>query len=251
MRHFIIAGNWKMNKNSAETKSFFEDLNEKIANFEFNNTIDIIICPPFTSLMAAQENVKNTNIKIGAQNMFHKQSGAFTGEVSPSMLAELNCEYVILGHSERRQYFNETDELIQKKIRAALDSSLTPIVCIGETLAERENDKTFDVLARQLDEGLDGIPTRDFSRLIIAYEPIWAIGTGLSASNFQISEVHNWIKEHYFPEQATAVLYGGSFNENNANEILNIPSVDGALIGGASLKVSSFYNIIKIANSIN
>jgi len=251
MRNFIIAGNWKMNMNNSETKAFLDELKIKINNFEFINNIKIIICPPFTSLMTAKNCIANTKIKLGAQNMYYKNSGAFTGEISPLMLNEIGCDYVIIGHSERRQYFGETNEMVQKKIRAALDSSLTPIMCIGETLLERDSGKTFDVLARQLDEGLDGIPTKDFNRLIIAYEPIWAIGTGLTASNFQISEVHYWIKEHYFPERTTNILYGGSFNENNATEILNISDVDGALIGGASLKVSSFFSVINIANSIN
>jgi len=251
MRNFIIAGNWKMNMTNDNTKEFLEDLKTKISNFEFKNKIEIIICPPFTSLLTAKECMKDSAIKIGAQNMFHKKTGAYTGEISPIMLNELNCEYVIIGHSERRQYFSETNELIQKKIRAALDYVLTPIVCIGETLDERDNGKTFDVLSKQLDEGLDGIPTRDFEKLIIAYEPVWAIGTGLSASMMQISEVHHWIKEHYFPERKTSILYGGSFNEGNAEEILSLADVDGALIGGASLKVESFFSIINIANSIN
>jgi triosephosphate isomerase len=251
MRNFIIAGNWKMNMNNTETKAFLDELKIKISNYEFINNIEIIICPPFTSLMTANECIADTRIKLGAQNMYHKNSGAFTGEISPLMLNEIGCDYVIIGHSERRQYFGETNDMVQKKIRAALDNSLTPILCIGETLLERDSGKTFDVLSKQLDEGLDGIPTKDLNRLIIAYEPVWAIGTGLTASNFQIYEVHHWIKEHYFPERATNILYGGSFNENNAVEILNISDVDGALIGGASLKVPSFYSIITIANSIN
>ncbi|HAW09118.1 MAG: triose-phosphate isomerase [Chloroherpetonaceae bacterium] len=251
MRNFIIAGNWKMNMNNYETKAFIGDLNNELKNFNFKNHIDIIICPPFTSLSMAKDCLTDSVIKLGAQNMHYQHSGAFTGEISPSMLTEFDCEYVIIGHSERRQYFNESDEMVQKKIRAALERYLTPILCIGETLQERDNGQTFEVLSRQIDKGLDGIPQKDFSRLVVAYEPVWAIGTGLSASSLQISEVHKWIKSRYFSEGLTPILYGGSINEGNAREILSLPQVDGGLIGGASLKVSSFLSIINIANSIN
>ena len=251
MRKKVIAGNWKMNNDLSETQNLISKLTNGLSKEKIN--CDVIICPPFTSLMEASSLLKNTSIKLGAQNMFYEDNGAFTGEVSASMLKSVGCEYVILGHSERRTIFKETDDVINKKIKKSLTSGLKPIFCIGETLDEREKNITMDVINRQLTIGLNGVSEENLSNIIIAYEPVWAIGTGRNATPEQAEEVHNfirnWIEDKY--SSATAenlvIQYGGSVKPDNAKDLLSQKDIDGALVGGACLKAESFIAIIKVA----
>ncbi len=213
----------------------------------------VIICPPFTSLESAGTLLKNSTVKLGAQNMCSEDSGAFTGEISAGMLKSVGCEYVILGHSERRTIFNEPDELINKKVKKALDSGLYPIFCIGETLEERESGTTKDVVEKQIRGGLKGVTEAELANIIVAYEPVWAIGTGKTATPGQAQEVHAFIRslitELYSAETADnlTIQYGGSVKPANAKELLSQPDIDGALVGGACLKADSFTDIIKSA----
>ena len=226
MRKPFIAGNWKMNKTSAETKEILAELKPLVAEA----TCDMAICVPFTDLSAARKELRGSNIKLGAQNVHWAESGAFTGEISAAMLKEQRVDYVILGHSERRQYFGETSETVNKRAVAALGSRIRPIVCVGETLIERETGHTEEVLYAQVTESLKGFKTRDFEKIIIAYEPVWAIGTGKTAT----------------PEEAnenTRILYGGSMNAGNVKQLMAMPEIDGGLIGGASLKPEEFARI--------
>ncbi len=244
MRRPLIAANWKMNKTLEETKSF---LNEFISLVKDVKDIDIVIAPPFTSLYLASTMLQNTNIFLSSQNLFYEEKGAYTGEISPIMLKDIGCSYVIVGHSERRQYFNETDEIINKKIRAARLHNLNVIFCIGESLEERENQKTFDVLKRQLDKGLKDI---SFENIVIAYEPIWAIGTGKTATPEQAQEAHKYIREQLslkYGDKAKEmrILYGGSVTPENIDSLMACHDIDGALVGGASLKPDSFARIVK------
>lgn len=244
MRRPLIAANWKMNKTLEETKSF---LNEFISLVKDVKDVDIVIAPPFTSLYLASSMLQNTNIFLSSQNLFYEEKGAYTGEISPIMLKDVGCSYVIVGHSERRQYFFETDEIINKKIRAGRLHNLKVIFCIGETLEERENQKTFDVLKRQLDNGLKDISCED---IVIAYEPVWAIGTGKTATPDQAQEAHKYIREHLFfkygdKAKEMRILYGGSVTPENIDSLMACPDVDGALVGGASLKPDSFARIVK------
>ena len=249
MRKKVIAGNWKMNNDLTETQNLISKLSSGLSKEKVNS--DVIVCPPFTSLMEASSLLKNTSIKLGAQNMYYEDSGAYTGEVSASMLKSVGCEYVILGHSERRTIFGETDEVINKKIKKALESGLKPIFCIGETLAEREKNVTIDVIKKQLTVGLNDISEENLSKIIIAYEPVWAIGTGRNATPEQAEDVHKyirgWIKEKYSPNAAEnlVIQYGGSVKPDNAKELLSQKDIDGALVGGACLKADSFISIIK------
>src|ERR1017187_4939705 len=244
MRRKVIAGNWKMNNDLNETQNLLSKLSSGLSKDNLN--CDIIVCPPFTSLFEAHSLLKDTKIKIGAQNMYFETSGAFTGEISASMLKSVGCEYVILGHSERRAIFGETDELINKKIKKANESGLKPIFCIGELLEEREAGITKKIIEKQVKFGLDGISSDDMSKIIIAYEPVWAIGTGKTASPGQAQEVHAFIRsllsEKYGSSVSNNIIiqYGGSVNSNNAGELLFQEDIDGALVGGASLKVESF-----------
>ena len=251
MRKKIIAGNWKMNNDLSESQNLITKLisglnKEKIA-------CEVIICPPFTSLSEASSLIKNTPIKLGAQNMHEEENGAFTGEVSASMLKSVGCDYVILGHSERRTIYGESDKLINSKIKVALKHNLKPIFCIGETLEEREKNVTEDVIRRQVVDGLRDLSLRDLSNLIMAYEPVWAIGTGRTATPSQAEAVHafirNLIKEDFTPENAEEMViqYGGSVKPDNAKELLSQKDIDGALVGGACLKADSFISIIKAA----
>ncbi|MCX7793674.1 MAG: triose-phosphate isomerase [Thermodesulfovibrionales bacterium] len=243
MRVPLIAANWKMNKTTQETRDFIIQFTPMVAGIE---GVEIVIAPPFTSLAVAAKFLKGSGIKLGAQNIFYEKSGAYTGEISPLMIKDCGCEYVIIGHSERRQYFQETDVIINKKLRAAQEAGLSVILCIGETITEREQGKTFNVIKTQLIEGLkDAKP----ESLVIAYEPVWAIGTGRTASVEQIREAHGFIRtvlRDIFKEEAEhiRIQYGGSVNPENAFKILNIDNVDGALVGGASLKPDSFTSII-------
>ncbi|GAB6282630.1 MAG: triose-phosphate isomerase [Ignavibacterium sp.] len=249
MRKKIIAGNWKMNNTLQESIGLINGIKSEINKFELK--CDVIICPPFTSLQIANSLIKDSNIKLGAQNMFYEESGAFTGEISAPMLKSVGCEYVILGHSERRAIFGEPDDLINKKIKKAIDSSLKPIFCVGETLEEREKGITFDVINRQIVEGLKNISVDEINNVIIAYEPVWAIGTGKNATPQQAEEVHifirNLIKKIYNEEISNQIViqYGGSVKPENAKDLLSQPNIDGALVGGACLKADSFAKIIK------
>ncbi len=249
MRKKVIAGNWKMNNNLSESQNLISKLISGLSSEKLN--CEIIICPPFTSLQEAGSLIRNTVIKLGAQNMHYEESGAYTGEISASMLKSVNCEYVILGHSERRTIFGETDSLINKKIKKALHENLKPIFCIGETLQERESGVTIDVIKRQVVEGLKEISLNDLNRIIIAYEPVWAIGTGKTASPAQAEEVHEFIREIvsglYNKDAAEnlVIQYGGSVKPENAAELMSQKDIDGALVGGACLKADSFIGIIK------
>tara|TARA_B100002052_G_scaffold292485_1_gene314146 strand:- start:39 stop:785 length:747 start_codon:yes stop_codon:yes gene_type:complete len=240
----IVAGNWKMNKTPKDGKLF---ISEVLTNIDETINVDIIFCPPFTGLY-------NLDISppfyIGAQNCYFKDSGAYTGEISLSMLLECNVEYVIIGHSERRQIFNEKNDLINKKVLKVIESGIKPILCIGETIDEMNTGKAYDVIKEQIISGLNSI--KSLNNIIIAYEPVWAIGTGLNASVEQINDVHGFIRKilsQYFDNDEsknTPILYGGSVNPTNANELISIDGVNGFLIGGASLDVINFSEVIKI-----
>lgn len=249
MRKTVIAGNWKMNNDLKESEKLIVELKNLLNNEKLN--CEVIVCPPFTSLSEASKLVGGSVIKLGAQNMHYEENGAFTGEVSAAMLKAVGCEYVILGHSERRHIFGESDEVINKKIKKALSAGLKPIFCIGELLEERENGTTNDVVKRQVLKGLAGISADDMKNIIVAYEPVWAIGTGKTASPAQAQEVHEFIRDlieiDYSLEVANdlVIQYGGSVKPDNAKELLSQKDIDGALVGGACLKADSFMGIIK------
>ena len=249
MRKKVIAGNWKMNMDLHQSQKLVSEI---INGLGKDTKADVIVCPPFTSLSEVSSLLKGTQIKLGAQNMYYEESGAYTGEVSADMLKSVGCEYVILGHSERRVIFNEPDGLINKKIKTALAKGLKPIFCIGELLEQREKGETMQVVSRQVEKGLAGVSTEQMKNVIIAYEPVWAIGTGKTASPDQAQEMHAFIRslilKKYGNELADKlpILYGGSCKPDNAAEIFRQPDVDGGLIGGASLKASDF---LAIANS--
>jgi triosephosphate isomerase len=248
-RQAIIAGNWKMNKTPSEAKVLLEE----IVPVAKDAGCEVIACVPYVDLAVALEVTKGTNVKIGAENCHWAESGAFTGEISPQMLAEMGVPYVVLGHSERRQYFGETDETVNKRTKAALAAGLKPIVCVGELLWERECNITEEVIARQIKLDLFDVPAEDVLKTVIAYEPVWAIGTGKTATADQAEEVCAFIRatlaKLYGQEVADAVTiqYGGSMNDGNAAELLSKPNVDGGLIGGASLVASKFAAIIDAA----
>lgn len=251
MRIKVIAGNWKMNKDFRQTEELIDGLKESM-DFDLKG-VKVILCPPFTSLELAGRLVKGTPFAIGGQNMYFEDEGAFTGEVAPGMLKSVGCQYVILGHSERRQYFSETDGFINKKVKKALASGLTPIVCVGETLQQREQNITEQIVTTQVRGVLNGVSAQDVEKLILAYEPVWAIGTGRTATPQQAEEVHVMIRSLlavlYGASTAERVIiqYGGSVKADNAAELLWQPNVDGALVGGACLKADSFSAIIKAA----
>ncbi len=251
MRGKIIAGNWKMNKDLAESASLINDLKATIGSGI--DGVQAIICPPFTSLALASELIKGSPIKLGAQNMYHEDEGAFTGEISPKMLKSVGCSYVILGHSERRQYFGETNELINKKAKKALAAGLIPIICVGETLEEREKNITDQVVSAQVQGVLKDISSSDVEKIIIAYEPVWAIGTGKNATPEQAEYVHRLIRKlvgqlySWAVAEKLIIQYGGSVKPDNAAELFKRSDIDGALVGGACLKADSFYQIIAAA----
>lgn len=246
MRKKFIAGNWKMNKTVSETVTLIKELCEKISD----PACDVAICVPYTSLSTAVEMTKNSVIEVGAQNLHFCDSGAYTGEISADMLTEIGVSYVIIGHSERREYYAETDETVNKKIKKAIEKNLIPIVCVGESLDEREKDLTFDIIKNQVVKALADISEEDLKKIVFAYEPIWAIGTGKTATSEQANEVCKYIRdclcELYTKETADEIiiLYGGSMNAKNAEELLAQSDVDGGLIGGASLKAEDFSAII-------
>ncbi|MCJ7553192.1 MAG: triose-phosphate isomerase [Ignavibacteriaceae bacterium] len=248
MRRKVIAGNWKMHNDLKQSEDLIKSLKELLKDKSVN--CDVIVCPPFTSLSEASKLVNGSIIKLGAQNMHFEDKGAFTGEVSASMLKSVGCEYVILGHSERRTIFDESDETINKKIKKALEQGLKPIFCIGETLEEREKEITKDVVMRQVEKGLEGISSEQMKKLIVAYEPVWAIGTGKTATPQQAQEVHEFIRglisSKYGSDIAEdlVIQYGGSVKPDNASELLSQKDIDGALVGGACLKADLFMGII-------
>ena len=243
MRTKIVAGNWKMNKLPSEAPALIEAI--RAATNDGDCGVDVVVCVPFTAIPAAAQALKGSKIGLGAQNMHWKEAGAYTGEISAAMLKDLGVQYVILGHSERRQYFAETDETVNLKLKAALAAGLTPIVCVGETLQEREEGKMQEVIVRQVSEDLAGCQ-EDFARIVIAYEPVWAIGTGKTASSTQAQEVHALIRATLAkmnPAQAD-IQYGGSMKPENAADLMAKPDIDGGLIGGAALKADSFAAIV-------
>ncbi len=247
MRKPIIAGNWKMNKTPQETRDLVSALIPLVKDAK---DVDVVVCPPFICIEAAAAARRNSNIHIGAQNMHFEQSGAYTGEVSPGMLKSLGVEYVILGHSERRQYFGETDEGVNKKAKTALEAGLVPIVCVGETLEERENGITAEVVRKQTKLALLGLSEEQAVKVVIAYEPIWAIGTGKTATSEDANETIGTIRtavEEVFggsTAQSVRIQYGGSMKPANASELMAMPEIDGGLIGGASLKAEDFAAIV-------
>ena len=250
IRKPLIAGNWKMNKTAAEAVELVDDLKKALAG---GRGVDVVICPPFTALAAVSGAISGSEIGLGAQNMHWEKSGAFTGEISPAMLRELYCHYVILGHSERRTLFKETDAVINRKIKAALANHLRPIFCVGETLQQRNDAQTEAVLAAQVNNGLQGIDAASLLNLTIAYEPVWAIGTGVTATPDMAQSAHGFIRGLLSKlagdklAQSIRILYGGSMKPENAAELLAQPDIDGGLIGGASLDAGSFAAIVKAA----
>lgn len=253
MRRPLIAANWKMNKTIGETESFINEF-KKLYQKELN--MDTVLCPPFTALAKASELLKGTKIALGAQNINQNESGAFTGEVSPPMLSDLGCRYVIVGHSERRQIYGETNEIVNKKTGAVFKHGMIPIVCVGETLEQRESNKMIDVVQSQMRGGFVGLASTDVQRLIIAYEPIWAIGTGKTASPQQAQEMHlairDFLKDQYGSSTSlqTRIIYGGSVKPENMAELMAGEDVDGGLVGGASLKADSFSKIVHYAEGV-
>lgn len=247
MRRKVIAGNWKMNMLPNETIDFIQELTPLVKDTKN----EVILCVPYTDLFYALLHVQDTNIKIGAQNMHWEEKGAYTGEVSAPMLKSIGVEYVIIGHSERRQYFAETDETVNKKIKSALAHGLKPIVCVGETLEQREAGETEKVVTNQIAKAFEGINASDLEKIIVAYEPIWAIGTGKTATkedaNTTIMQIRKKIAEIYGQNEAEGVIiqYGGSVKSSNAKELFEMSDIDGGLVGGASLKAEEFSKIVK------
>jgi triosephosphate isomerase len=247
MRRHVFAGNWKMYKSQAETRAFFSAFAPLVANSRHS---DIVVAPPFTAISAAVEAARGTSIGIAGQDVFWEKEGAFTGEVSARMLAETGCRYVIIGHSERRQYFAETDDTVAKKTKAALVADLTPIVCVGEMLADREAGQTESVLGRQFRGGPGALTPEEFSRILLAYEPVWAIGTGRTATPEIAAEAHRFLRQwtagRFSSGHASAlrILYGGSVKPDNISGLMAQEELDGALVGGASLDAKSFAAIV-------
>jgi triosephosphate isomerase (TIM) len=254
LRKKLIAGNWKMNKTAADGVALARDLTAIIGR---ETSVDVVLCPPYTALESVARVLEGTDLKLGAQNMHPEKNGAFTGEVSAEMLRALFVTHVILGHSERRTYFGETDAFINKKVLSALANELKPILCVGETLAEREAGTTLAVIQRQLEGGLLGVTKEQITSTVIAYEPVWAIGTGKVASTAQAQEVHAFIRDlltklYGAPlAQKVRILYGGSMKPANAAELLAEKDIDGGLIGGAALEAKSFLELVKAAVAAN
>jgi triosephosphate isomerase len=247
MRKPVIAGNWKLYKTNREAVDLVTKL---IPEVKKNKGVDIIVAPVFTALTSVKQAIGGSNIMLAGQDCFWEEEGAFTGEVAPKLLLDAGCSHVIIGHSERRQYFGETDETVNKKIKAALSAGLTVLFCIGETLAQREAGKTFDVLNMQVTGGLSGITKEQLQRIIIAYEPVWAIGTGKTATDEQAQEAHAFIRSlvtglyNQSAGNKTRILYGGSVKPENIKGLMTQPDIDGALVGGASLKAESFSALV-------
>ena len=250
-RKTVIAGNWKMNKNATDTKKFAEELKAIMPKTKW---CEVVVCVPAVNISTAIRAFKDARVSIGAQNMYYEPSGAYTGEWSADMLKDLGVKYVIIGHSERRQYFGETDFTVNKKVHAALEAGLHPIICVGESLEQREMGITMELIALQVKCALAGVPAEKLRKCVIAYEPVWAIGTGKTATAEQAEEIHAFIRscvaEVYGAEVAdeTSILYGGSCKASNAPELFGKPNIDGGLIGGASLKAADFKGIIDAWN---
>ena len=252
MRRPFVAGNWKLNKTPSEAAALAREVRRLVASVR---GVDIAIAPTMVSLNAASDAVRDTNVQLAAQNVFWESGGAFTGEVSASMLKDVGCTQVIIGHSERRTYFGETNATVAKRVRAALDEGLNVILCIGETLEEREGNRTMQVVKSQLLEGLETVKDDEHSNITVAYEPVWAIGTGRTASPEQAQEVHAFLRGQLTSRfdsnaaQGIRIQYGGSVKPANAAELLTQPDIDGALVGGASLKADAFAAIVKVAQA--
>jgi triosephosphate isomerase len=249
MRRPLVAGNWKMNKTLAEAASLAREIRQ---GYQETMAAEVVLAPPFTALTVVAQEISGSAIQLAAQDMHWEKQGAYTGAISPMMVMDVGCRLVIIGHSERRQYFGETNEAVNKKIKAGLEAGLAPIVCIGETLAEREAGQTLAVITSQLSQGLAGLEAHEISRLILAYEPVWAIGTGRTAAPEQAQEVHSFIRQ-WFAAQAGGqvaeglrLLYGGSVTPDNIRELAQAPDIDGALVGGASLKADAFLKIVAL-----
>lgn len=248
MRKPMIAGNWKLHKTLAETKELAARLADELADID---AIDIVIAPVFTSLTTAAEAIKGSAVKLAAQNCYPEDTGAFTGEVSPTLLKDAGCEYVIIGHSERRQLLDETNLFINRKLLKTLEAGLQPIFCIGETLHERESDQMLEVLTEQVKGGLANLTAEQMKNVVIAYEPVWAIGTGKTATDEQAQEAHSFIRgllQGLFSQEvalATRILYGGSVKPNNVDGLMAMDDIDGALVGGASLKAKDFIRLVR------
>lgn len=254
MRRPLIAGNWKMFKTIPEGINLINIIKAGVHKI---TDCDVVVCPPFTVLAAISKEIEDTKIELGAQDMHFETEGAFTGEVSPLMLKDVRCRYVILGHSERRQYFKETDEFVNKKVVAALKYNLVPIVCVGETLEEREARRAFEIVKHQLDQSLKGLKSEEIERIVIAYEPVWAIGTGRTATPEQAEQMHSYIRRLLNEQYGEAlgekikILYGGSVKPDNIAQLMAKPNVDGALVGGASIKAEAFIQIVTNARAEN
>jgi triosephosphate isomerase len=250
VRKYLIAGNWKMNKNSAEAIELAKEIDQQIGQ---QLLVSVCICPVFTSLEGVARALEDSNIQLGAQNMHPEPAGAYTGEVSPEMLRHLFCTFVILGHSERRQYFGEDDVFINKKVLAALENNLKPVLCVGETLEQRESGEAMDIIKAQVEKGLEGVSKAKAENVVIAYEPVWAIGTGKTATPEMAQEVHGKIREWLGglfgnnTAEKIRILYGGSMKPENADDLLDQRDIDGGLIGGASLKPTAFAGIVQSA----
>ena len=247
MRTPIMAGNWKMHKNVQEAKTLASDIVQKVEKVK---DVEVVLCPPFTALATVAEAIKGTSISLGAQNCHYEEKGAFTGEVSPKFLLDIGCKYVIIAHSERRQYFGEDDALINRKLKAVLGLGLVPVFCVGETLEQRDKELAFDVLRKQVVHGLADIHIDNPSRLVVAYEPVWAIGTGKVATPVQAQEMHRYIRDLLGglwgsdTAEGIRIQYGGSVKPDNVKELMACPDIDGALVGGASLDADSFAKIV-------
>lgn len=245
MRKKVIAGNWKMNKSPVDVETFMK----KFPTLVKDSDAEVVLCVPYVDLKTAIDLASGTNVKIGAQNMHYEEKGAFTGEISPKMLKDIGVEYVIIGHSERREYYNETDESVNKKLKAAFQYGLKPILCVGETLSQREEGITKTFVTTQVEKALEGLSNEQVSSMIIAYEPIWAIGTGKTASKEDANEVCGWIREkvrELYGDVANAIIiqYGGSVKSSNAKDLFGMSDIDGGLVGGASLDPEEFAKIV-------
>ena len=244
----FIAGNWKMNKTVGEALDLVRELKGAVSGVK---EVEVAVAPPFTSLYAVHKELEGSSIRLVAQNLYWEEKGAFTGEISPLMLKEVGCQYVIIGHSERRQFFGESDETVNRRIKAALAQGLRVIFCVGETLRDREEGKTFPLIEKQMEGGLKGLEGRGMGEMVVAYEPVWAIGTGKTATPEQAEEVHRFIRgkiqKLYSREvsEKIRIQYGGSVTPENIRSLMNQPDVDGALVGGASLKAESFSKIVR------
>lgn len=250
MRKRLIVANWKMNMLRKEAASLARRVVELLCHLE--SEVDVVLAPPYTSLDVVHQVVRETKIQLGAQNVFWEAFGAFTGEISPYMLTDIGCKWVIIGHSERRNILNETDSMVRKKVKISIDAGLIPIFCVGESVAERNEGSTVKVIESQIENGLKGLKLTDPETLVVAYEPVWAIGTGNNATPEEIERIHGIIREimgRILSRIASSVriLYGGSVNPENIGEILATPNVDGALVGGASLQADSFARIVQLA----